>query len=116
MLRTPLQPATNAPLPSSAAPGMPPVTPTFNNVHGERCVRLADQWLSGSTAACAATDVAGWSSPHFVSFLEHLLTRVGEEAGLAAKLPLEALHRMDSLYGFTPTKNSEIRFRWQVCL
>ena len=64
----------------------------------------------------AAQGWRGEETPQTLKRFEHLLTRVGEEAGLAAKLPLEALHRMDSFYGFTPTKNSEIRFRWQVCL
>mgnify|MGYP002630762365 CR=1 FL=1 len=101
------------------AAGMPPVTPQFNNVHGERCVRLAEMWLAGgdATEGCDSSDVAGWSSPHFISFLEHLLSKLGEEPALAAKLPLPQLQRMDGLYGFTPTKNSEVRFRWQrLCI
>jgi len=98
-------------------PGMPPVTPHFDNRHGERCVKLGDLWLAGDTAACAAGDVDGWSSPHFISFLEHVISRLGDEPALAANLPLPALERMDSLYGFTPTKNSEVRFRWQrLCI
>lgn len=98
-------------------PGMPPVQPHFDNVHGERCVALAEQWLSADTSAAAASDVAGWSSPHFISFLEHLLSRLGETPALAAKLPLAELQRMDSLYSFTPTQNSEMRFRWQrLCI
>mmetsp|Transcript_50747 Transcript_50747/g.149611 ORF Transcript_50747/g.149611 Transcript_50747/m.149611 type:complete len:282 (+) Transcript_50747:566-1411(+) len=98
-------------------PGMPPVEPQFDNVHGERCVALGDRWLAGSTDACAAADVDGWSSPHFIAFLEHLLSRLGAEPPLASKLPLAALQRMDSLYSFTPTKNAEVRLRWQrLCI
>ena len=64
--------------------GMPPVTPHFSNVHGERCVSLADRWLGVAGAPFAVADVEGWSSPHYISFLEHLMTKLTEASAASS--------------------------------
>ena len=106
-----------------STPGPPPADNSFSNELGARCVALAEKWLAppadgaaadAAPAGCAASDVGGWSSAELQSFLEHLIASVDARADA---LPAARLGALDSLYGLSATRNSEVRFRWQrLCI
>ena len=89
-------------------PGMPPVDvlPLFDQTLAKEGIALAERWISTQGEGCSSTDLAGWTSGQITYFLDKIL--------LAPDLQIspETLDKMDKLYAFNSSKNSEIRFRW----
>uniref|UniRef100_A0A7S4BEG6 Peptidase M1 leukotriene A4 hydrolase/aminopeptidase C-terminal domain-containing protein n=1 Tax=Chrysotila carterae TaxID=13221 RepID=A0A7S4BEG6_CHRCT len=105
------------------APGMPPVRLSLANVEGERAKELAAQWLrpqsemdpSGCPEGAAAGAPQGWRHQHWLVFFGCLSSEIDSEPSHA--LSLERLLRMDEAYGFSASRNAEVRFRWQrLCI
>ncbi|KAJ9471972.1 Leukotriene A-4 hydrolase-like protein [Diplonema papillatum] len=82
--------------------GMPPVTPTFRSVLLDECTGLAEKWQVQSPEVSAA-DIEKWPSACVCHFLALV-----EEANPTA----EQLTRMNELYKFNTSSNSEVLFRW----
>ena len=77
---------------------------------------LAERWISSESLPPENTsnlDVASWSTMQTLIFLEHLTAYTEKHA----PFPASFLECLDSLYSFTASNNSEIKFRWQsLCL
>eukprot|EP01104_Vermistella_antarctica_P013635 TRINITY_DN415_c1_g4_i2.p1 TRINITY_DN415_c1_g4~~TRINITY_DN415_c1_g4_i2.p1 ORF type:complete len:653 (+),score=175.32 TRINITY_DN415_c1_g4_i2:58-1959(+) len=92
--------------------GMPPVdvAAMFDRTLAEESLSLANGWIDSDDvpegAASAAPAVAKWSSDQTVLFLDTLRDAEVSRADLAK------LKRIDGLYSFSTSRNSEIRFRW----
>eukprot|EP00308_Calcidiscus_leptoporus_P016851 CAMPEP_0119404024 /NCGR_PEP_ID=MMETSP1334-20130426/143682_1 /TAXON_ID=127549 /ORGANISM="Calcidiscus leptoporus, Strain RCC1130" /LENGTH=377 /DNA_ID=CAMNT_0007427981 /DNA_START=59 /DNA_END=1193 /DNA_ORIENTATION=- len=85
---------------------------------GRKGEELAKLWLGlegaidPSAAPPGASDglPEGWRHRHTLVFLDQLSKHV-------QSLTSTKLHRIDELYGWTASKNSEVRFRWQrLCI
>jgi len=77
---------------------------------------LAERWVSSSSTPPEGTthqDIATWSTMQTLIFLEHLTAYTEKHVAF----PPSFLESLDSLYAFTASNNSEIKFRWQsLCL
>ncbi|KAL4448420.1 hypothetical protein ABPG75_005639 [Micractinium tetrahymenae] len=102
------------------APGMPPVTNTYDESLGQAAYELAKKWHtsdvmgigSSGPQGASADDIKGWSSTQIVAFLDKL-------AELRALQPLHPsiCRKMDELYDLDSRHNSEIRCSWfQLCI
>lgn len=91
-------------------PGMPPVTNKFDSTLVDAAIALANNWLQPAEGwTGAAADIADFSSKQMQVFLATLLA--GET------LSTDVVGAMDAAYGFSDSKNSEVKFRWQrLCL
>lgn len=105
------------------APGMPAVTRAFDASLTDACTALARRWAAGDTAACAASDVHGWSSLQRCLLLDALHEDAAAPAGAPAALCDEsALRRLGELYGFAGGSaggrvNCEEAFRYyRLCI
>eukprot|EP00163_Fabomonas_tropica_P010925 TRINITY_DN2127_c0_g1_i1.p1 TRINITY_DN2127_c0_g1~~TRINITY_DN2127_c0_g1_i1.p1 ORF type:complete len:659 (+),score=220.57 TRINITY_DN2127_c0_g1_i1:152-1978(+) len=87
-------------------PGMPPVTPQFDTTLADSAQKLAAAWIADGNPAASAQDLDGWTSTQKVVFLDELVS--------SGKLTPEHLARLGELYSFATSKNSELRFRWQL--
>ncbi|KAG2497173.1 hypothetical protein HYH03_004762 [Edaphochlamys debaryana] len=95
------------------APGMPPVTNTYDTSLATQAYDLALRWHtcdvmgigSEGPAGASAADVAGWSSEQMVAFLDKL-------GQYRAPQPMNkrVTQLLAKLYGIYDTKNAEIRF------
>ena len=97
------------------APGPPPVPAAFSDAKGRGARALAARWLDAAVDAqtFGASDVDGWHYLQHVCFLDHLAAAVAD----GASLPADRLGLMDRLYALTPSRNNEIRLRWQrLCI
>jgi len=91
-------------------PGMPPVPNNFDQKLANISAALANKWIAGG-ADTSATDIKDWNAQQIVVFLDKLL--LAEPAISDRKL----IEKMESLYHFTSSKNSEIRSRWyRLCI
>ena len=108
-------------------PGQPIVDLAFPDTLGKGCTDLIDKWMdAGGTnddAADAASRFNGFAASDYTPLPSklkiHFLDQLYSRCASAALPPLSAiaLERMDDLYGLTPSKNSEVRLRWQrTCL
>ncbi|RUO96409.1 hypothetical protein BC936DRAFT_142091 [Jimgerdemannia flammicorona] len=92
--------------------GMPPVDPGFDTTLADACHALAKRWDEAREHKhhnFKPEDVAGFTPTQKIAFLERLTDMVPFSHRLLA--------RMDELYGLTPLRNADIRFRWhQLCL
>ena len=92
-------------------PGMPPVTPDFDQTLSNDCTAVANRWLLNEE--CTLATSKSWTSSQYVVMLEKILTDLGQEK----ELPESTLKRMEEIYEFSKTRNAEIRFCWQkLCL
>lgn len=84
--------------------GLPPVdvTALYNTTLLQDCRQLLHKWQTSPDSA-AATDLDKFSTDQTTFFLDLLLE---------AKLPLDTVARVDSLYQLTASKNSEVRLSW----
>jgi len=91
-------------------PGMPPVPNNFDQKLANISASLANKWISGG-ADTTENDIKSWNAQQVVVFLDKLLL---------AEPPLtdrKIIEKIDSLYHFTSSKNSEIRSRWyKLCI
>jgi leukotriene A-4 hydrolase/aminopeptidase len=93
--------------------GMPPVDNKFDDSLAQDVVKLKNTWLKTRGENCSSNDIKNWIAMQTMYFLDLLQ---GDDAKVINKSP-ELLGKMDVVYGFTQSGNSEIRFRWQVlCL
>lgn len=91
-------------------PGLPPVTPDFNNVLSEECQKLVDEWLSDSQREFSKDDIEKMSAKQVMLFLDKLSLNVKD-------LTIEKIEKMDKIYNFTESTNGEIQSRWyELCL
>lgn len=98
-------------------PGMPPVSNAFDQSLIKGSEDLAARLVAGGAAAegITAEAIKGWDSAQVVILLEALISAqskalsAGEEAKAAFAARIEAI---DSIFAFTASRNSEIRFRW----
>lgn len=96
-----------------ATPGMPIVTPKFNDTLAVPCTALARRWVEWDpfSTKCPFNkeDLQALSPIQVRAFLAQLL----EEAPLSS----EKVCHMEEAYGMSGRLNSEIRFRWlRLCL
>ncbi|KAJ7352909.1 Leukotriene A-4 hydrolase [Desmophyllum pertusum] len=81
-------------------PGLPPVN-------------MIDWQVSLISARFPPDDIKDFSPPQVVEFLAQLVDKTSGKPPLA----ISHLKKMDEVYNFTPSKNSEIRFRWlRLCV
>jgi leukotriene-A4 hydrolase len=95
-------------------PGMPPVQNKFDQslIHGSESLAVK---LIEAGEEPKKDDLKGWDSAQIVILLEKMieLQKAALAKGEDAKKTLgDQLKNIDSVYGFTGSKNSEIRFRW----
>jgi len=89
-------------------PGMPVVTPQFDQTLSNASKQLADKWLQGQVGS--AGDIKDWTAGQIVVFLDELVLAPNA-------LSHEVIQSMDKLYNLSASKNAEIRFRWyQLCV
>lgn len=93
--------------------GMPPVEPKFNSSLLNVCNDLAEKWIAKKDATSfdefSPKDIENFDADQLMIFV----SKVSDE-GPYNKTFIEAI---DKVYGFTKTKNSEVRFLWQIlCL
>jgi leukotriene-A4 hydrolase len=99
-------------------PGMPPVANAFDQTLIKGSNELADILLAGGEKAAAVKPDAlnGWDSAQQIILLERIIAAQKESQAAAGgeKVAqfLERLQAIDSLFHFTDSRNSEIRFRW----
>lgn len=96
-----------------SAPGMPPVTPKFDNTISTASFELAEKLLDPGFEP-SPNDISNWTSAQIVVMLERVIVLMGEKK---TKISVEKLKKYGSTYNFSTSKNSEIRFRWQtICV
>jgi len=92
-------------------PGMPPVDLGFDQTLSKASIAVADKWLKNAGKDTTEAEVKGWSTTQWIVMLEHILNIFSDEG---VKMSKETLHKMDKLYSFSKSKNSELRFRWYM--
>ena len=97
------------------APGMPPVTPTFDTSLVEACQDLADKWVAVNSGeetefVGGKGDIDSWHAGQVVEMIEIILSKVKAEAGVEMKA--STLEAMDAAYVFSTSSNYEILFAW----
>ncbi|KAM6437313.1 leukotriene A-4 hydrolase isoform 4-T4 [Liasis olivaceus] len=94
------------------SPGMPPVKPEYDTTLSNTCVALSQRWIKATESdlgSFSSADVKEMSSHQLIEFLALLL--------LENPLPVNHVRRMQKIYDFNATNNSEIRFRWlRLCI
>jgi len=96
-------------------PGLPPVDmlSMFNPVLANLAIELARKWNSNDWPSPPTdADLKGWSSKQIALFLEHIPET--SASGQKKLLPLDTLKKMEELYGFRKSRNSEVRFKWYM--
>ena len=95
-------------------PGMPQgLRELFDDSLMAATIALKDVWIGNGAADAqpSATDLDKWTCSQTTLWLKELLEKH------TSALSVEALDRMDSLYGLSERRNSEIRFNWQrICI
>ncbi|XP_032077104.1 leukotriene A-4 hydrolase [Thamnophis elegans] len=93
-------------------PGMPPVKPEYDTTLSNTCVALSQRWIKAiesDLGSFSSADIKDMSSHQLIEFLALLL--------LENPLPVSHVSRMQEIYDFNATNNSEIRFRWlRLCI
>lgn len=98
-------------------PGMPPVDLInwYDTTLTDPCSALCERWLQASVAELetfSSDDIKDFSPPQVVEFLAQLVDKTSDKP-----LPISHLRTMDKAYRLTPSKNSEIKFRWlRLCV
>ena len=93
--------------------GMPPVDNKFDDTLAQAVIQLRNKWIQTRGENCSGDDIKNWIAMQTMFFLDLLQ---GDDAKAINQSP-DLLGKMDVIYGFTQSGNSEIRFRWQVlCL
>jgi leukotriene-A4 hydrolase len=91
------------------APGMPPVTPTFDRSLAEEADKLAQEWLEvdRNERVIPTQSIKNWSSNQKTCFLDGLLSETSE-------VPLKegTVQALDKEYSFAQSGNAEILFRY----
>ncbi|KAJ1923530.1 Leucyl aminopeptidase yscIV [Tieghemiomyces parasiticus] len=95
-------------------PGMPPVTPQFDQTLMKDCQHLAERWQTAAGqkdqddayTGFKPSDLADFSTDQTAVFMELLLE--------ADPLPTAAVEALGKTYGFPTVRNAEVRFRWQM--
>ncbi|XP_007439538.1 leukotriene A-4 hydrolase [Python bivittatus] len=94
------------------SPGMPPVKPEYDTTLSNTCVALSQRWIKATESdlgSFSSADIKEMSSHQLIEFLALLL--------LENPLPVNHVRRMQEIYDFNATNNSEIRFRWlRLCI
>ena len=94
-------------------PGMPVETPDFDRTLSSGSEALAAEWIaydrSSSSSSPPGADISEWITNQTTCFLEAMLTTLDEEK---AVLKATTTMKMDEVYGFSRTKNSEILNRF----
>ncbi|XP_013906996.1 PREDICTED: leukotriene A-4 hydrolase [Thamnophis sirtalis] len=90
-------------------PGMPPVKPEYDTTLSNTCVALSQRWIKAGDRSLSNvntdTDIKNRNS-HFII-----------EVMTKNPLPVSHVSRMQEIYDFNATNNSEIRFRWlRLCI
>jgi len=93
--------------------GLPPIDPKFDRTLLNMCDDLAKKWLNKKDATSfdefSLKDIEDFDAKQLMIFI----SKINDE-GPFSKTFIEG---MDKVYGFTKTKNSEVRFLWQMlCL
>ncbi|RKP36275.1 peptidase family M1-domain-containing protein [Dimargaris cristalligena] len=95
-------------------PGMPPVTPQFDQTLMKDCESLAQRWHE---AAQAETDSLSFGPDDIVHFTTDQKSVLLELLRDDDPFPHSIIEAMDKAYQFSGVRNAEIRFRWQMlCL
>ncbi|CAL8242299.1 unnamed protein product [Merluccius merluccius] len=93
-------------------PGMPPVKPQYDTTMADACIALCDKWTKageGDLGVFTAADLKTLSSHQVIEFLSLVLQE--------KPLPLSYVKRMQEVYDFNSSTNSEIRARWlRLCV
>ena len=96
-------------------PGMPPVANKFDQSLIKGSEELAARLVAGGAEAekITADSIKGWDSAQIVILLESLISAqakaLAADKGASFQARLEAI---DSIFHFTSSRNSEVRFRW----
>lgn len=99
-------------------PGLPPVNMIdwYDTTLSDPCTKLCDRWLAATESergSFSPDDIKDFSPPQVVEFLAQLVDKTTDNPPLA----LSHLKKMDELYDFTSSRNSEIKFRWlRLCV
>lgn len=93
-------------------PGIPPVDVInwYDTTLTDPCSALCERWIKASEAdldSFSEVDIKDFLPPQVVEFLAQVLDKTNENP-----LAVPHLKRMDEVYKLTPSKNSEIKFRW----
>jgi leukotriene-A4 hydrolase len=90
--------------------GMPPVNMLdyFDNSLAVKADSLAKEWIKDGATNKTKEDLKGWSPQEIGIFLQVISENT---------LPQETVERMDELYDFSSSRNSDIRERWyRICI
>ncbi|KAJ3612580.1 hypothetical protein NHX12_020851 [Muraenolepis orangiensis] len=92
-------------------PGMPPVKPKYDTTMADACIVLCCKWTKaseGDLGKFMAADLKPLSSHQVIEFLSLILQE---------PLPLSHVKRMQEVYDFNSSTNSEILSRWlRLCV
>lgn len=91
-------------------PGMPIVTPTFDQTLSSECFKAAEYWLSKNQENENAPTKPDWTSSQYIVMLDKIMSNT-------TGLDKSVLDEMNNIYQFGSSKNAEITFSWQMlCL
>jgi hypothetical protein len=95
-------------------PGMPKEAPNFDRTLSSASEKLAADWIafdaSGGKGGVPSADISGWITNQTTCFLDAILSAADKEGGKPLKSATTM--KMDEVYGFSRTKNSEVLFRF----
>jgi len=98
------------------SPGMPPVTPSFDQSLASEALKLAEEWMTFDSnedsidiSNAPTTSLKGWDTQQITCFLDALMTHCKKR-----KVPLKVntIHTMTAIYKMGDSKNSEILSRF----
>uniref|UniRef100_A0A2D4MI53 Leukotriene A(4) hydrolase n=2 Tax=Micrurus spixii TaxID=129469 RepID=A0A2D4MI53_9SAUR len=93
-------------------PGMPPVKPEYDTTLSNACVALSQRWFKATES-----DLGSFSSADINDMSSHQVTEFLALLMLENPLPVSHVRRMQEIYDFNATNNSEIKFRWlRLCI
>ncbi|ETE65792.1 Leukotriene A-4 hydrolase, partial [Ophiophagus hannah] len=93
-------------------PGMPPVKPEYDTTLSNACVALSQRWIKATES-----DLGSFSSADINDMSSHQVTEFLALLMMENPLPVSHVRRMQEIYDFNATNNSEIKFRWlRLCI
>ncbi|KAG8137989.1 putative Leukotriene A(4) hydrolase protein [Naja naja] len=94
------------------SPGMPPLKPEYDTTLTNACVALSQRWIKATES-----DLGSFSSADINDMSSHQVTEFLALLMMENPLPVSHVKRMQEIYDFNATNNSEIKFRWlRLCI
>lgn len=84
-------------------PGMPPVTPNFDNPLTQASNNLAERWISGE-GEFSLKDISDLTAKQIMLFLDVLTLKLDQ-------FSIEKMEKLDSIYNLSKSTNAEIKSR-----